>query len=135
MPLLHLAGFNGKNKYFSMVFCFLAKENLDYYTWALEYFNSAISSHHLSPPEIIITDQELALMNDIEKVLPNTIHMLCTWNIEKNILTNASKIIKDSEEVKQIMPHWSNLVKILTPSDFYASFQRFSALYKPQFIK
>ena len=33
------------------------------------------------------------------------------------------------------MPHWSNLVKCLTPSDFYSSFQRFSALYKPQFIK
>ena len=74
-------------------------------------------------------------MNAIKQVLPNTIHMLCTWHIEKKILTNASKIIKDSEEVKQIMPHWSKLVKISTPSDFYASFQRFSALYNPKFIK
>jgi len=135
MPLLHLAGVTGNNKSFSVAFCFLAEENVDYYTWALECFNSAISCHHLPPPEIIITDRELALMNAIEKVLPNTIHMLCTWHIEKNILTNASKITKDPEEVKQIMSHWSNLIKISTTSDFYASFQRFSALYNPQFIK
>ena len=100
MPLFHLAGVTGNNKSFILVFCFLAKENLDYYTWALEFFNSAISSHHLSPPEIIITDWELVLMNAIKQVLPNTIHMLCTWHIEKKILTNASKIIKDPEEVK-----------------------------------
>ena len=74
-------------------------------------------------------------MNAIEKFLLNTIHMLCTWHIEKKILTNASKIIKDPEEVDKIIPHWSKLVKILTPSDFYSSFQRFSALYNPQFIK
>ena len=77
MPLLHLAGISGNNKSFMVVFCFLAKVNLDYYTWALECFNSVISSHHLSPPEIIITDQELVIMNYIEKVLPNRIHMLC----------------------------------------------------------
>ena len=74
-------------------------------------------------------------MNAIETFLLNTIHMLCNWEIEKKILTNASKIIKDPEEVKQIMSHWSNLIKISTTSDFYASFQRFSALYNPQFIK
>jgi len=56
MPLLHLAGVTGNNKSFSVAFCFLAEENVDYYTWALECFNSAISCHHLPPPEIIITD-------------------------------------------------------------------------------
>ena len=54
-----------------------------------------------------------------------------TLHIEKKILNNA-KTLKKS---KKIMPHWSKLVKILTPSDFYAYFQRFSALYNPQFIK
>ena len=74
-------------------------------------------------------------MNAIEKFLPNTIHILCTWHIEKKILTNASKIIKDPEEVGKIMPHWSKLVKLLSPSDFYSSFKRFSDLYNQQLIK
>ena len=74
-------------------------------------------------------------MNAIEKFLLNTIHMLCTWHIEKKILTNASKIIKDPGEVEKIMYYWSSLIKISTPIDFYSSFQRFSALYNPQFIK
>ena len=38
MPLLHIAGVSGNNKLFSMAFCFLVEENIEFYTWALEFF-------------------------------------------------------------------------------------------------
>ena len=74
-------------------------------------------------------------MNAIERVFPNKIHMLCTWHIEKNILSNTSQFVKDLEEVQKIISHWSHLIKISTTGDFYASFERFSFLYNPNFIK
>ena len=84
----------------------------------LTCFHSPSSSHHLSPPEIIITNQEMDLMNSIKQVWPNKIHILCTWQIKKKILPNVFKIIKNYQEVEKIMPHWSSLVKISTPRNF-----------------
>ena len=122
MPLFHIAGISGNKISFSVAFCFLAKETLEYYTWALESFNSLISYHKLAPPEKIITNRELVLMNAIEQVFQNTIHMLCTWLIEKNILTNASQFVKDQEKANRILYHWSNLIKTSTTGNFNSSF-------------
>ena len=135
MPLLHIAGVSGNNNSFSVAFCFLAEENVDYYTWALKCFSSVISVHEITPPEVLMTDRELALMNAIEDVFPNSTHMLCTWHIEKNILTNATQLIKDQDLVRKILSHWSNLIKISTPSEFYSSFSRFAAIYPGEFIE
>jgi hypothetical protein len=85
MPLLHIAGVSGNNKTFSAAFCFLAEENLEYNSWALETFCSTLTSHKIPPPDVLLTDCELALMNAIAKVFPNSIHMLFTWHINKNI--------------------------------------------------
>ena len=60
MPLLHIAGVSGNNKSFSMDFCFLAEENLEFYTWALEFFHLVISVHNITLPEVLITDRKLA---------------------------------------------------------------------------
>ena len=56
MLLFHIAGVSGNDKSFRVVFCFLAKENLEFYTWALKAFLSILSTHNLSPPKIMITD-------------------------------------------------------------------------------
>jgi len=134
MPLLHIAGVSGNNKLFSVAFCFLAEENVSFYTWALDCFCSVILVHKITPPEVLITDRELALMNAIENIFPNSTHMLCTWHIEKNILTNASRFIKDQDLVQKILSHWSNLLKLSTPSKLYSSFSRFSAIYPSKLI-
>ena len=56
MPLFHIAGVSRNNKSFSVAFCFLAEENLEFYTWALMAFLSILSTHNLSPPKIMIMD-------------------------------------------------------------------------------
>ena len=78
IPLLQIAGVSGNNKTFSAAFCFLAEENLEYYSWALETFSSILTSHQIPPPNVLLTNCELALMNAIAKVFPNSTHMLCT---------------------------------------------------------
>jgi hypothetical protein len=135
MPLLHIASVSGNNKTFSAAFCFLAEENLKYYSWALETFPSALTSHKIPPPDVLLTDCELALMNTISKVFPNSIHMLCTWHINKHILTNASKIVKNADEEKQIMSQWSKITQISNTADFYPSFKIFSSRFNSQFVK
>jgi len=118
-----------------MDFCFLAEENLEFYTWALEFFHLVISVHNITLPEVLITDRKLALMNAIAQVFPNSTHMLCTWHIEKNILTNASQLIKDQDLVHNILSHWAKLIRISTPSKIYSSFSRFSAIYSRDFME
>jgi hypothetical protein len=136
MPLLHIAGFSGNNKTFSSAaFCFLAEENLEYYSWALETFSSTLTSHEIPPPDFLLTDCELALMNAIAKFFLNSIHMLCTWHINKNILANASKIVKNADEEKQIMSKWSQLTQISNTADFYSSFKIFSSRFNSQFVE
>jgi hypothetical protein len=135
MPLLHIAGVSGNNKTFSAAFCFLAEENLKYYSWALETFSSSLTSHKIPPPDVLLTNCELALMNAIAEVFPNSIHMLCTWHIDKNILANASKIVKNADEEKQNMSKCSKLTQISNTADFYSSFKIFSSRFNSQFVK
>ncbi|KNZ44682.1 uncharacterized protein VP01_892g4 [Puccinia sorghi] len=58
--------------------------------WPLNFFHSTISACHLSPPEFIITNKELALMNAIEQVIIDIIQICCNWHIKKSIPSNAS---------------------------------------------
>ena len=76
MPLLHIAGVSGNKKSFSVAFCCLAEENIEFYTWPLECFHLVISVHNITLPEFLITDCDLALMNVITQVFQNSTHML-----------------------------------------------------------
>jgi hypothetical protein len=135
MPLLHFAGVSGNNKTFSAAFCFLAEENLEYYSWALKTFSSILTSHQIPPPNVLLTDRELALMNAIAEVFPNSTHMLCTWHIDKNILANASKIVKNSAEEKEIISQWSKLTQISNTADLYSAFKIFSSRCNSKFVE
>jgi len=36
-------------------------------------------------PQVILTDRDLALMNTIEIVFPNSVNLLCQFHIDKNV--------------------------------------------------
>ena len=107
MPLLHIAGVSGINNAFFAAFCFLTEENPKNYSWALETLSSFFTSHKIPTPDVLLTNCKLALMNATSTVFPNSIHILCTWKIDKNILTNTVKFVKNAKEEKDIMFKWS----------------------------
>jgi hypothetical protein len=134
MPLLHFTGITGSSKTFSLAFCFLAEETQLYYKWALESLNLAIFNTNKIPlPDVFITDQEQALINSLSVVFPEASHLLCTWHIQINLVTNAAKLIKDKSKEKDMLKYWNNLIQIPIESEFQASFERFSSEYGSEF--
>ena len=47
---------------------------------------------------VIVSDRELALMNDVLIVFPRTANLLCIWHIEKNILKNCKSHFDKEED-------------------------------------
>jgi hypothetical protein len=135
MPLLHIAGVTGANKTFSLAFCFLAEETQPYYKWALECLLNILTSNQIPLPGVVITNREQALINSLQTTFPDAYHMLCLWHIEKNLVTNGAKHIKNKISEHKMIEHWDRVVQLTSPSDFNSAFSSFSSCYGAQFEK
>ena len=133
MPLLHIAGVTGANKSFSLAFCFLREETQEYYEWALKNLLNIFTSNEIPLPEVIITDREQALINSLSEIFSNAYHMLCIWHIEKNLVTNGAKHIKNKSLEHEMIKKWNQLIQLSSPSDLQSSFLRFSAQFGADF--
>ena len=74
-PLLEIVGVTSTELTFSVAFVFMDHEYEDNYTWAMERLKSLMRSNIF--PRVVVTDRELALINAIHKVFPNTNTLLC----------------------------------------------------------
>ena len=133
MPLLHIAGITGANKTFSLAFCFIAQETKPFYNWALECLLTIFNSNQIPHPDVFLTDREQALINSVNTSFPNSTHLLCTWHIQKNLVTNGAKLIKDKVLEGDMIRHWSNLIRMNQQSRFQSSFESFASKYGPKF--
>lgn len=86
MPLLDVVGVSSFNGLFYSCFTFLRKEEESDYIRALKSCKKIIDGIQ---PQVIVSDREIALMNAIRDVFPNTRRLLCIWHIEKKFLVNC----------------------------------------------
>jgi hypothetical protein len=133
--LLHIAGVTGSNKSFSVAFAFPHEETEEYYKWALQSLLNVFTSNNIPIPEAVLTNREQALMNGLDSVFPTTTHLLCTWHINKNLVSNGAKMIKDKKKEAEMIQHWNNVINITTTGDFRAAFDRFAGSYGEKFGK
>jgi hypothetical protein len=133
MPLFHIAGVTRANKSFSVAFCFIAERTQTVYKWALESLLNIFKSNNIPLPKVILTDCKQALITSLPLFAPNSHHMLCTWHIQKNLVTNTTKTIKKKQEEKQMIQHWSNLIQMADQTAFNSSFKCFASNYGPCF--
>jgi histone-lysine N-methyltransferase SETD2 len=110
MPLLHIAGVTGTNKSFSAAFCFLAEETQPYYEWALKSLITILNANNIPLPKVVVTDHKQALINSLSNLIPSAKHLLCTWHIQKNLVTNTAKMIKNKEQETKMIKNWGNLI-------------------------
>ncbi|XP_023745850.1 uncharacterized protein LOC111894016 [Lactuca sativa] len=85
------------------------REDEDSYIWALSVFKKTLENHE---PSVIMSDRELALMNAINMVFPNTTNLLYIWHIEKNVLAYCKKHFAHGEEFDLFMSNWNNTKKV-----------------------
>ena len=70
----------------------LGLETEEYYAWELENAKSLYTVISYSPVNAI--DRDLALVNAVRHVFPNSPIRLCTWHVNKNIAKTVSQCLK-----------------------------------------
>lgn len=60
----------------------LSRETIESYEWLFKAF---LRAHEGKAPKIVLTDQDVAIKQAVESVLPNSRHRLCMWHIMKKL--------------------------------------------------
>jgi hypothetical protein len=109
MPLLNICVVTGNRKTIQVGLCFLSGEKKEDYDWAMAQFTDVMRAYDISEPLSVVTDRELALMNTLDEIFPETSHILCSWHVNMNILANCRqhypKDTKDPAQVTKANPH------------------------------
>lgn len=82
-------------------------------------------------PSLIVTDKEQALIRSIESVFPSSHHLLCVWQILKNIQTHFRKHFKSEDEWKLFQKPWHHLVYRKSESSYHKDFTKLSLVWNP----
>ena len=104
LPLLHIVGVTSTDISFSAGFALLSSEKEEQYIWALRMFREALSKDNR--PSCIITDRDLALMNALSIVFPDTKLLLCRWHIHNDVKAYVRKHVEDKKLWKPLLDKW-----------------------------
>ncbi|XP_023740620.2 protein FAR1-RELATED SEQUENCE 5-like [Lactuca sativa] len=64
----------------------LSNESIESYRWLLEAFLKA----HVKHPQLVLTDQDPAILQAVEAIFPTSNHRLCMWHIMKKLQAKVS---------------------------------------------
>lgn len=59
----------------------LSNESIESYRWLLEAFLKA----HVKHPQLVLTDQDPAILQAVEAIFPTSNHRLCMWHNMKKL--------------------------------------------------
>lgn len=86
------------------------------YTWAMEKLKSLMVPDIL--PKVIVTDKELALINAVTKVFPDTSHLLCRWHISRIVLSHSRQIFEHKDKSDAFISFWNVLILSLSDDEY-----------------
>ena len=140
MPLLNVIGITSFNTTFNSCFIFMKGEEKTDYQWALTHVARLFDG--IPKPGVIATDRELALMNALEMIFPNSANLLCLWHIRKNILKNCKQHFPKATENEEgdgwqlFFGRWNDVAESTTEVEFNEKWQIFRSTYddKPHII-
>ena len=92
LPLLDFVGVTPTAMAFSAGFAYLEGERFNNIVWALEQFRGLFLRNDCLPV-VIVTDRDLALMNAVKTVFPESTNLLCRFHIDKNMKAKCKSLI------------------------------------------
>ena len=122
--LTPLIGITGSAKTFSIGFAFLPNESTESYTFAFEEFRKL----GIRPP-VMVMDGLDGLKSAADKVYTNMPTLLCTWHINKNVLSKCKGKFRTKEVWETFYGAWRNLIQSLTFEAFDEHWQEFKNDY------
>jgi hypothetical protein len=122
MPLLNICIVASNRKTIQVGLCFLSGEKKEDYNRATAQFTDVMRAYNISEPLSVVTDRELALMNILDEIFPETSHILCSWYVNMNMLANCRQHYpKDTKDPAQVtkaipqgcvpIPKWTEFLK------------------------
>ncbi len=79
------------NIFFFIEFCFMKVEKTANYVWVLKQLKLLYTELNLSNSTVILTDCKRDLINALQSVFHESLHLLYIWHIDKNVLVNCKK--------------------------------------------
>jgi len=120
MNLLEIIGINSCWKTFFVAFCFMSGEVEADYTWALNCLKSLYDE--INVPNVFAIDRELAELNSLRIVFPDSKVLLCVWHINKNIAKNFKGTFS-SEDWTIFLNKWNSIVYATSEEDYEEKWQ------------
>ncbi|KAH1249253.1 Protein FAR1-RELATED SEQUENCE 5 [Glycine max] len=135
LPFLDFVGVTPTTMTFFVGFAYLEAECVNYIVWALERFRGLFLRNDRLPL-VIVTDRDLALMNAVKTVLPESTNSLCRFHIDKNVKAKCKSLIGEKNVWDYVMDNWGTLVDCPSEHQFHKSHQKFqvACLPWPMFI-
>jgi hypothetical protein len=127
MPLLNIGGITSTNQTFNAGFAFLNDEREPNYTWVLTQFAEIVR------PVVIVTDRELALMNSISVVFPDSKNLICVWHINKNVLAHCKKYFNEKIWI-EFLADWNAVVYSTSVESLENSLQKLESKYSQNHV-
>jgi hypothetical protein len=119
LHLLPIIGQSASNQLFLIAFCFLACKDIESYIWVVDHLKKNIwRPQHI--PKVFITNRDSALRGALAEVFPDSQANLCTWHLNKNLVTNCKKFFPaslDNEKTnpwKEFMLLWNQVTNAKT---------------------
>jgi hypothetical protein len=132
MPLLDILGSTGINTTFYTAFVFLASETQQDYETALKILWAVMEVKNISPPSVMVTDNDNTLMNAIKQVFPQFKNLLCAWHINTKVNDYCKRLgvyAKDTDEETSFMKEWRTVVSSVTVDDYDRNWTTFERKY------
>ena len=128
MPLLNIVGVTCMHKTFHISFCFLSNETEESYNWALCELAKLFTPGY--KPGVIIMDRDLALLNAVFSVFPQSKRQLCTWHVEKNVLIQASLYFREAADREEFMKAWTTVIQSTSTTAYEANWSALKLRYQ-----
>ncbi|KAL5148735.1 putative protein FAR1-RELATED SEQUENCE 10 [Glycine soja] len=129
-PLLDFVGVTPTVMTFSVGFAYLEAERVNNIVWALERFRGLFLRNDRLPL-VIVTDRDLALMNAVKTVFPESTNLLCRFHIDKNVKAKCKSLIGEKNAWDYVMDNWGTLVDCPSEHQFHESHQKFQVACSP----
>lgn len=134
MAMLNIGAVGSDNKNISVGVCFMRNENYESHQWTLQQLRKMINEHSIELPLTIITDRELALMNPLQQVFPESRHLLCAWHVNQNVryktkgfFPKATKEMIDGHPLhNEFCNAWNFLLQSPSNDDYNIRFHAFT---------
>ncbi|XP_021826892.1 protein FAR1-RELATED SEQUENCE 5-like isoform X2 [Prunus avium] len=94
LPFVQFVGVNNHKQAVIFSAALLYDDTVQSYKWLFQTFLESMSG---KKPKAIHTDQDAAIVEASNSVLPETDHRICTWQMCENALKHLNHMVKDTE--------------------------------------